>query len=77
MITRRGFVNAIGPAVAALASTRLLPAELAVARSAAVWELGRAAARQGRFVSADDLAPLYARPPEAVTLWESRHRARA
>jgi tRNA threonylcarbamoyladenosine biosynthesis protein TsaB len=38
----------------------------------AVWKLGRRAARAGRSVEPDALAPIYARQPEAVRLWEAR-----
>lgn len=54
------------------AGVTLLPAELAVPRAEAVWELGRAAARAGRFVDALHCEPIYARRPEAEELWDKR-----
>ncbi|HEX7009335.1 MAG TPA: tRNA (adenosine(37)-N6)-threonylcarbamoyltransferase complex dimerization subunit type 1 TsaB [Phycisphaeraceae bacterium] len=51
----------------------ILPATLAQPRSEAVWRLGRAMAQQGAWADAMRLTPLYAREPEAVTLWEKRH----
>ncbi len=37
-----------------------------------VWQLGRAAAAQGSFADPMTLTPLYARAPEAETLWQKR-----
>ena len=54
-------------------SVTILPAELAAARSAAVWRLGRAAAKRGAFVDPVQLVPLYVRPVEAEELWKLRH----
>ncbi len=53
---------------------RVLPPESAVARSTAVWRLGRAAAQSGRFIPPHALLPLYVRPPEAEELWDQRHK---
>lgn len=52
----------------------VLPPESALARSAAVWRLGRAAAQRGQFVPPHALLPLYVRPPEAEELWDQRHK---
>lgn len=52
---------------------RLLPPAFAVARSEAVWHLGRVMARQGRFADPQQLVPLYVRRPEATELWLQRH----
>jgi tRNA threonylcarbamoyladenosine biosynthesis protein TsaB len=54
------------------AGVTLLPAGLALARSEAVWRLGRFAADRGRFTDPLALLPLYARRPEAEELWEKR-----
>lgn len=51
----------------------VLPVELARGRAEAVWELGRAKARENRFADPLALVPLYVRPPEAVTLWDRLH----
>ncbi len=47
---------------------------LAQPRAEVVWRLGRAMAKAGRFTDPLELLPLYARPPEAVELWEARAR---
>lgn len=52
---------------------RVLPAELARPEASAVWRVGRAMAARGAFVEPAQLAPIYARPPEAVQLWNERH----
>jgi tRNA threonylcarbamoyladenosine biosynthesis protein TsaB len=54
------------------ADLAVLPSELALPHSEWVWRLGRARARRGRFADPLALSPLYARPPEAVELWEKR-----
>lgn len=51
----------------------LLEAPLAIPRSEAVWQIGRAMARQGQTTDPFKLSPLYARPPEAEELWNQRH----
>ena len=51
----------------------LLPPELAIAQSSAVWKLGQLQAQQGCYTDPQLLVPLYARPPEAQELWEQRH----
>ncbi len=51
----------------------LLPPELAQPQSVAVWEIGRALAERGQTIDPMALLPLYARPPEAVALWQKRH----
>jgi len=50
----------------------ILDKTLAQPRAAVVWQLGRAMAQAGQFTDPLKLLPLYARPPEAVTLWENR-----
>ncbi|MCC7407599.1 MAG: tRNA (adenosine(37)-N6)-threonylcarbamoyltransferase complex dimerization subunit type 1 TsaB [Phycisphaeraceae bacterium] len=52
---------------------RVLSAAMAQPRSEAVWRLGRRRAMGGAFVEADELLPLYVRPPEAQELWDRRH----
>ncbi|MFA9478166.1 tRNA (adenosine(37)-N6)-threonylcarbamoyltransferase complex dimerization subunit type 1 TsaB [Phycisphaerales bacterium AB-hyl4] len=52
----------------------VLPSELARPRAEAVWRLGRLLAQEGRYTASTALLPIYARPPEAVTLWDQRHR---
>ena len=51
---------------------RLLPAETAVPRASALYQLGRRRADQGQFVLREALLPLYLRKPEAQELWEKR-----
>jgi len=38
-----------------------------------VWTLGRRMAKKGQWTDYPVLAPIYARVPEAVTLWDQRH----
>jgi tRNA threonylcarbamoyladenosine biosynthesis protein TsaB len=57
------------------AEVRLITGDEARPRAAHLWRLGRLAALAGRFVEPDALLPLYARPPEAVELWQARHGA--
>lgn len=65
------------PAMEALPEgVRLLPRELAVPRSEAVWKLGRQAAARGEFADPQRLIPLYVRPPEAEELWAKRKASR-
>ncbi len=52
-----------------------LDPQAAVGHSDRLWELGIALAAQGRFTPPHELLPLYARPPEAQTLWAKRHTA--
>ncbi len=51
----------------------LLPPELTVGRSDVVWRLGRQLAQARSYADPFKLLPLYARPPEAQTLWK-KHR---
>ena len=53
-----------------------LDAALAIPRASTLWSIGHRLAREGRFTDPAALTPLYARPPEAVQLWQQR-RARA
>ena len=50
----------------------VLASEFAAPRAEVVWRLGRAAGVRGEYVEAGSLEPLYAREPEAVTLWNAR-----
>lgn len=50
----------------------MLPAALATPRADVLWRLGRSLAQRQRFDDPAMLWPLYAREPEAVTLWEAR-----
>lgn len=50
-----------------------LEADLGQPHSDSVWLLGRQAARQGLYTDPRQLLPIYARPPEAVELWNQRH----
>lgn len=60
------------PAIETLSGVTVLPAELAVPKSQAVWKLGRQAAARGQFADPQQLVPLYVRPPEAEELWAQR-----
>ncbi|MGC8559092.1 MAG: tRNA (adenosine(37)-N6)-threonylcarbamoyltransferase complex dimerization subunit type 1 TsaB [Phycisphaerae bacterium] len=51
---------------------RLLPAETAVPRASALYQVGRRRAARGHFVLREALLPLYLRKPEAQELWEKR-----
>lgn len=51
-----------------------LPAEFGVGRAEVVWRIGREMAGRGEFADPATLAPLYAREPEAVTLWDEREK---
>lgn len=70
-------VELIAPALPAAtklpAHVTLIDPSLGQPHSQHTWQLGRAAAKAGRFVDAYELAPIYARPPEAVELWNQRH----
>ncbi|MEX1015225.1 MAG: tRNA (adenosine(37)-N6)-threonylcarbamoyltransferase complex dimerization subunit type 1 TsaB [Phycisphaeraceae bacterium] len=55
------------------AGVTVLNGELARPRAEAVWRIGRERARQQMFIPPADLRPIYAREPEAVTLWNQRH----
>ncbi|MEM6333661.1 MAG: tRNA (adenosine(37)-N6)-threonylcarbamoyltransferase complex dimerization subunit type 1 TsaB [Planctomycetota bacterium] len=46
---------------------------LALPRAATVYRLGRRLAEAGQFVGPHELMPIYAREPEAVSLWKQRH----
>ncbi len=50
----------------------LLDRTLAVPTSGVVWRIGRDMAHRGEFTDPLKLLPLYARPPEAVELWNKR-----
>lgn len=52
----------------------ILPHESIEADASITWTLGRRLAEQGRFTDPQDLAPLYIREPEAVTLWNELGR---
>lgn len=54
---------------------RLLPAETAVPRASALYQLGRRRADRGQFVPREALLPLYLRKPEAEEVWEKRQGA--
>ena len=66
-------VGAAPPQADLPADVSRLPADLARPRSDTVWRLGRARASAGRFSDPGRLLPLYARRPEAESLWEKRH----
>jgi tRNA threonylcarbamoyladenosine biosynthesis protein TsaB len=50
-----------------------LPHELTLSQASSVWHVGRDMAHRGQFTDPLHIAPLYAREPEAVTLWNKRH----
>jgi len=50
----------------------VLSDDLAQPRSDMLWHLGRQQAKQGKYTDPATLLPRYARPPEAVQLWDSR-----
>jgi len=60
-------------AVASEPHVEALPASCATSDASCVYRLGYARSRAGLVDDADRLAPLYARQPEAVTLWDERH----
>jgi tRNA threonylcarbamoyladenosine biosynthesis protein TsaB len=49
------------------------PAELWLPRARAVAEEGMGMAREGKFIEAARLTPLYIRKPEAEEVWEKKH----
>jgi len=53
-------------------SMQILPESLAQPNSRAVWQLGRRAAHAEQWTDLNTLFPIYARQPEAVSLWEAR-----
>jgi len=53
---------------------KILPVELAQPRSDVVWSIGRSKARAGQFSNVETLLPIYAREPEAVSLWRQRQQ---
>jgi tRNA threonylcarbamoyladenosine biosynthesis protein TsaB len=55
------------------ADAQVLPAKLAVPDARQVYAVGHAIARENRWADPATIAPLYAREPEAVTLWNQRH----
>lgn len=57
-----------------LAEIDVLPIELAMPSAAVVWKLGRDAAKDGAYTAGSQLLPIYARIPEAVELWNKRHK---
>lgn len=62
----------VGEGVTVLAADMLnRPPHLPTA--AAVWRLGRRAARAGLYTEYHHLLPIYSRKPEAVRLWERKH----
>lgn len=52
----------------------LLDPDRVEAQAVTAWALGNAYAQQDRFTNPQDLAPLYIREPEAVTLWNELGR---
>lgn len=52
----------------------VLPIELATPSAAVVWKLGRDAAKDRAYTAGSQLLPIYARIPEAVELWNKRHK---
>ncbi len=50
------------------------PEELWLPRAEGVWRVGRRMASAGQFRPIVELRPLYLRKPEAVRLWQKRHR---
>lgn len=66
--------SAPDPAAALSAlNIRHLPQDLTLSQASSVWHIGRQMASQGLFTDPLSIAPLYAREPEAVTLWNKRH----
>ncbi len=68
--------QAVEPALRTLAQVQALAPRTildhtTVPHSDALWQLGRAAAKCGRYTDPMHLSPLYAREPEAVALWEA------
>jgi tRNA threonylcarbamoyladenosine biosynthesis protein TsaB len=53
-------------------NVEILDPSLAIPRSVHVRRLGMTMAAKHEFVSADELLPLYVRPPEAQVLWDKR-----
>ncbi|MCC7146800.1 MAG: tRNA (adenosine(37)-N6)-threonylcarbamoyltransferase complex dimerization subunit type 1 TsaB [Phycisphaeraceae bacterium] len=51
---------------------RVLSLEFAAGKSESVWRIGRRLAEAGAYVSAEELLPLYVRPPEAEEVWKRR-----
>jgi tRNA threonylcarbamoyladenosine biosynthesis protein TsaB len=60
---------------AALAALNILPlpAELSISHAQSIWHIARAMSTQNLFTDPLLIAPIYARQPEAVTLWNKRH----
>ena len=56
------------------ADVQCLDPALATPRGEAVWRLGRAAAKDGRFVDPLELTPLYVRLPEPEERWRARQK---
>lgn len=55
------------------ASITRLAEDIARPHSDSVWLLGQRAAHLGQYTDPATLLPIYARPPEAVELWNQRH----
>lgn len=58
------------------ADVTLITDERATPRAEILWQLGRAAAQENRFVDPYALTPLYVRLPEAEELWQQRNAHR-
>jgi len=55
----------------------LLPPECATPHAEVVWQLGRELAAKDAYTAPQHLLPIYARPPEAVEIWDQRHGRQA
>lgn len=64
------------PGFESRAGLTVLDKTLAQPTSEQAWCVGRAMAKRGEFVDEPNLLPIYAREPEAVTLWEALKRKR-
>jgi tRNA threonylcarbamoyl adenosine modification protein YeaZ len=65
--------DALAAAIERESDLHRLDAALARPHAQQVFHLGRAMALRHEFTAPDALLPLYAREPEAVTLWRQRH----
>ncbi len=68
-------IQAAPDPAAALAALNIsqLPHELTLSSASSIWHLGHAMAARNLFTDPLLIAPIYARQPEAVTLWNKRH----
>ena len=64
------------PEIPSCDNLRLLDISLAKPQAKYVWQIGQLLASDQQYVDAYALAPLYAREPEAVKLWEQNKRKR-